>query len=76
MKKLLANRVVEIVETISKMERKVKIDNESLELLERQGVNVFDLNQEPQKVKNCQYDWIINMKVGDKRVLNQIQSKI
>lgn len=76
MKKLLANRVVEIVETISKMERKVRIDNESLELLERQGVNVFNLNQEPQKVKNCQYDWIINMKVSDKRVLNQIQSKI
>ena len=69
-RKLNSNGVIDIVETISKMERRVKVDNENLQLIEKWGVNVFNINQEPSKVKNCQYDWIINMEVSDKRVLN------
>ena len=61
---LHGNNTVEIVETISKSEKTVDVSK--LKLLERSGVNVFKLNQEPQLIKNSSFDWIINLKVVDK----------
>lgn len=69
-----ANGMLEIIETISKIERKVTIQNVSC--IERYGVNVFKLGNEPQVVQKSKFDWIIDLKVSDKRILNAIQQKI
>jgi len=71
---LNGNGYVDIVETISKRERKVHVQN--IDLLETHGVNVFKLDKELAIVKASRYDWILNLTVYDKRILNSIHSKI
>ena len=44
-KSLRGNKMVEIIETISKIERKVLVSN--LSLIEKFGVNVYQLDKEP-----------------------------
>ena len=55
------NETIDIVETISKRERKVHVQNVSL--LETHGVNVFKLDAEPSIVRASRYDWTIVLKV-------------
>lgn len=49
---------------------------QDVRLIERSGVNVFELDKEPALVKNAEYDWIQTISTKDKRQLNQILSKI
>lgn len=71
---LTGGQVVDVIETFSKRER--KIDVKDISLLETSGVNVFKLDQEPDLIRQCQYEWILELKVKEKRMLNQIMSKI
>lgn len=48
----------------------------NLELIETSGVNVFQLDKEPEFMAHSQFNWIIQMKVTDKKMLNTIISKI
>ena len=47
-----------------------------LSLIQKSGVSVFSLSQEPAFVKNSSFDWVLNLQVKDKRVLNILLSKI
>lgn len=78
MRSVSADGLVEIIETVPKNERDRdrRVPLSQLELIERGGVNVFNLNDEPELVKLSHYDWIVNVTVADKRILNAIVSKI
>jgi hypothetical protein len=39
-------------------------------MIENHGVNIFKLDKEPNFVQTGLYDWIIELKVNDKRILN------
>lgn len=69
-----ANGNVDLVEVLSKSIETVPY--QKVEMIEKFGVNVFDLNKEPQLVQRCAYDWILELDVTDKRLLNMIHSKI
>jgi hypothetical protein len=52
------------------------VSADSVRLIEKSGVNVFQLNQEPTLINHCDFDWVIEVMSKDKRLLNQIMSKI
>ena len=55
------NETIDIVETISKRDRKAHVQDVSL--LETHGVNVFKLGAEPSIVRASRYDWTMVLKV-------------
>jgi hypothetical protein len=73
-KNLLGNGLIEIVEIVSKKDRTIHWKN--VTLIETHGVSVFKLDKEPLIVSKSRYDWIIDLKVSDKKMLNCIHSKI
>ena len=74
MKSLSANKQVQIIDILSRNETTVPVSE--LTLIESSGVNVFDLNSEPEFVQSSTYAWILNMRVHDKTLVNRISSKI
>jgi hypothetical protein len=70
-KAIYGNAKVDLVEMQSKKEHQIEVSHPELSLIENWGVNVFKLSDEPSFVnKLCSYDWILEMKVKDKRALN------
>mmetsp|Transcript_5079 Transcript_5079/g.7691 ORF Transcript_5079/g.7691 Transcript_5079/m.7691 type:complete len:154 (+) Transcript_5079:1740-2201(+) len=67
-KNLSADGGIELVEVISKKERRVTC--QAVDLIEDYGVSVFSFDREPELLKTSVFDWIIEMKVTDKRLLN------
>ena len=55
------NETIDIVETISKRDRKAHVQDVSL--LETHGVNVFKLGAEPSIVRASRYEWTMVLKV-------------
>jgi len=65
---------VDIIERLTLQEEKVDLGQ--VKLLENTGVSIFNLKKEPYMVKYSEYDWIVDLEVEDKRILNLIHSKI
>lgn len=66
---------LKIVDIFSKIDQTVDVDQ--VRLIETAGVNVFQLgDKEPIQVQQAEYEWQLQIKTNDKRLLNQIASKI
>ena len=60
--------IADIVNITTKETRLVP--HTDLDFIEEAGVNVFPLIEEPKLLKNCKYEWILDMDVNDKRLVN------
>jgi hypothetical protein len=73
-KKLRGDGTLEIIETMTRSEARVSIDDVSL--IEDHGVSVFILGKEPEFVRNSEFTFIVDLKSDDMTLLNILQQKM
>lgn len=67
---------IELVEMQSKKEKTLPFPSAAIRPIEQFGVSVFDLANEPALLSESSFEWVIDMEVSDKRVLNMIHKNI